>query len=69
MAATITVSISKKLKALRVKHQLSQEKLARVLGISQPAYNKIEMGITSVSVEYLLKLTEFYGLSIYYFLE
>jgi transcriptional regulator with XRE-family HTH domain len=69
MEQPITISISKKLRKLRLEFRYSQGEVANLLGISQPAYNKIESGTTSISIEYLIKLIKFYKVEIHYFIE
>lgn len=48
------------LKELRIKHRLSQELLAKLLGLSRQAYMKYESGEVEPSVEIVRKLTKIY---------
>ena len=43
---------------------VSQEEVAEVLEIQQPAYSKIEQGETSLTAEYAIKLADFFGKSV-----
>jgi transcriptional regulator with XRE-family HTH domain len=47
-----------KIRRLRELHQLSQEEMAFELGISQPAYSKIERGKTELGVPRLQKIAD-----------
>jgi len=54
---SITDTIGKKLRALRLSKGLTQEELAFRLGISLPAYSKIERGITDVNISRLEQIS------------
>lgn len=45
----------------RLEKGVSQEEVAQVLGIQQPAYCKLEQGKTSLTAENAFKLAEYYG--------
>lgn len=45
-----------KIRRLRELHQLSQEDMAFELGISQPAYSKMERGVTDIAIYRLQKI-------------
>ncbi|WP_316813849.1 helix-turn-helix transcriptional regulator [Pedobacter heparinus] len=47
------ITISQKIRALRKKRHWSQKHMAELLGISVPAYSKIECAFTEVSVSRL----------------
>lgn len=57
------------LKLLREQFNYSQADISTYLGISQPAYQKYESGITEVSIEALEKLARLYGIDEYDILE
>lgn len=52
------VNIGNKIKQRREFLNFSQEYIAETLGISQPAYLKIEKGITKLDFERLIKISE-----------
>lgn len=52
------------LKELRVKNNLSQEKLGAELGLSRQSISKWEQGYAMPGTENLLKLSELYGVSV-----
>jgi transcriptional regulator with XRE-family HTH domain len=51
------------IKQLRLDRQLTQKSVADYLGISQRAYSDYELGVRRISVEQLLKLSRYYGVS------
>lgn len=53
----------------REDHDLSQTKLARLLGMSQTGYSKYETGENDIPTAVLIKLADFYGVSIDYLLD
>jgi len=57
-----------RLKELRLEHNLMQKDIAGVLGISQRKYSYIETGFTSLKYDVLIKLADFYKVSIDYLL-
>ncbi len=57
-------TISKKIKALRQSRGITQEEFAFRLGISLPAYSKIERGITDISVTRLEQISGQLGVKI-----
>lgn len=52
-----------KLRILREQHELSQAKLAEVLGVSPAAYSTYEMGTRDVSSDKVVKLAKYYGVT------
>ncbi|MDE6722992.1 MAG: helix-turn-helix domain-containing protein, partial [Eubacterium sp.] len=52
------------LKELRIKNNLSQEKLGEALGLSRQSVSKWEQGYAMPDTENLLKLSELYGVSV-----
>lgn len=55
-----------KLKKLREEHNLTQRQIAEILKTSQQNYNRYESGQTPASVETLIKLANFYNVSLDY---
>ena len=63
------VKMYKHIRDLREDHDLSQTKLARLLGMSQTGYSKYETGENDIPTAVLIKLADFYGVSIDYLLD
>lgn len=59
----------KNLKALRQQHNLSQQKLADILHVSQQSVYKYENGITSPDIETLIRIADYFNTSIDYLVE
>ncbi len=57
-------NIGHKLKALRLTHCISQKTVADQLGISVPAYSKIETGLTDISFSKVQQIADIYSVSI-----
>lgn len=57
------------LKALRKKHNLSQQKLADILHISQQSVYKYENGLSSPDIETLILMADYFNTSIDYLVE
>ena len=55
-----------RIRNLRVDADLTQEKVAQVLGVKQNTYSQYEIGVSRYPVEVLIKLAIFYGTSIDY---
>ena len=62
------MEIKLKLRDLREDHDLSQQQVASVLGCSQQTYSRYEAHITEMPLESLIRLSEFYGVSVDYLL-
>jgi transcriptional regulator with XRE-family HTH domain len=60
----MTQNIGNKLKALRLTHCLSQKIIADQLGISVPAYSKIETGLTDISFSKVQQIADIYSVSV-----
>ena len=54
------VAIGQRIKELRVKTGISQQKLADTLGVSRPTITQIEAGERKVSSDELIKLSEIF---------
>ncbi len=59
----------KRLKELREDRDFKQEKIANFLGMKQQQYSRYEIGINEIPLEYVIKLAEFYDVSIDYIAE
>ena len=58
-----------RLKELRKKARISQEKLAKAIGLKQNNISRYETGEREASYETLIKLADYYDVSIDYILE
>ena len=59
----------RRLKDLRENHDLTQAELAGILNISQRGYSHYETGNNDIPTEFLIKLANYYNVSIDYILE
>ncbi len=59
----------KRIRDLREDRDLSQSIVAKMLGMSQSGYSKYETGINDLPTSILIKLADFYGVSVDYLLE
>lgn len=59
----------KNLRAAREDRDLKQKDLAKVLNVSQNTYSQYETGVIALTAEVLIKLSNFYGVSIDYLLD
>ena len=53
-----------RLRDLREDHDLKQEEGAKLLGIQQTVYSRYERGARTIPLEHLVKLAEFYQVSV-----
>lgn len=58
-----------RLRDLREDMDLNQTKIAKMLGMSQTGYSKYETGENDVPTAILIKLADFYDVSVDYILE
>lgn len=56
------------LKALRIDNNLSQQKLAEQIGVTQKAIDFWEKGINEPKASYIIKLAKFFGVTSDYIL-
>ena len=56
----------KRIKDLREDHDLSQQKISEILGISRPQYSLYETGKRTIPIDLLSKLAKYYKTSIDY---
>ncbi len=61
---TVNKSIGKNIRILRHQHGWSQEDIANRLGISIPAFSKIETGVTDVNLSRLEQIANIYEVSL-----
>jgi len=55
-----------RIRDLRNDHDLTQEQVAKVLNVKQNTYSQYEIGILSFPLEAVIKLAEFYEVSVDY---
>lgn len=58
----------KRIRDLREDKDLNQTEIAKMLGMSQTGYSKYETGENDIPTSVLIKLSEFYSVSIDYLL-
>lgn len=63
----ISEELSEFLKLQRFKSKLSQEDVAKMLGISRNSYNQYENYPLKTTLEILLRLSTIYGINLYNF--
>ena len=56
----------RRLRDMREDADLSQEKLAQILGIRQTVYSRYERGYQTIPLELLIKLADYYHVSLDY---
>lgn len=59
----------KNLKDIRIDNDVKQKEIAAYLNVSQNTYSQYETGIISLTAEILIKLSDFYSVSIDYLLD
>ncbi len=57
-----------RLEDLRVDHDLTQKQVADILGCQREVYRRYEKGTRTIPVEFLLKLADYYKVSVDYLL-
>ncbi len=61
--------MGKRLRAYRLESSLTQDKMAEILDVSLKHYSEVERGITGLSIEKLIFLSNYLGLSLDYLLK
>ena len=61
--------IFKNLRTIREDNDLRQSDIAKILNISQNTYSQYETGVISLTAEVLIKLANYYNVSIDYLLD
>ncbi len=59
----------KNLRGIREDRDIKQKEIAKVLNVSQNTYSQYETGIISLTAEVLIKLADYYKVSIDYLLD
>ena len=57
------------LKGIREDKDLTQKDISKILNVSQNTYSQYEIGVISLTAETLIKLSDFYNVSIDYLLD
>lgn len=58
------IVLGTKLTGLRKKEEYTQQEVADLLNISQPAYHKWETDLAKLAIDNLLKISEFYEIDL-----
>ena len=59
----------KNLRDIREDRDIRQTEIAKILNVSQNTYSQYETGVISLTAEVLIKLSDYYGVSIDYLLD
>ena len=59
----------KNLRAIREDRDIKQKDIAKVLNVSQNTYSQYETGVIALTAEILIKLSDYYNVSIDYLLD
>lgn len=59
----------KNLRSIREDRDIKQKDIANILNVSQNTYSQYETGVISLTAEVLIKLSDFYKVSIDYLLD
>lgn len=59
----------KNLRAIREDNDIKQKDIAKFLNVSQNTYSQYETGVISLTAEILIKLSDYYNVSIDYLLD
>lgn len=57
------------LKNIRVDRDIKQKDIAKILNVSQNTYSQYETGVIALTAEVLVKLADYYNVSIDYLLD
>ena len=61
--------IFKNIRGIREDRDLKQKDIAKLLNVSQNTYSQYETGVIALTAEVLIKLADFYGVSVDYLLD
>lgn len=59
----------KRLRDLREDNDLTQSDIAKILGIQQTVYSRYERGFQNIPLEHLVRLADYYDVSLDYIFE
>lgn len=57
-----------RIRNLRIDHNYTQKQIAEYLNVKQNTYSQYEIGVLNYPIEVLMKLADFYGVSVDYLL-
>lgn len=63
------IMIFRHLKDLREDNDLRQKDIAQILNVSQNTYSQYETGVIALTAEVLIKLADYYGVTVDYLLD
>ena len=63
------ILVFKNLRAIREDNDLRQSDIAKVLNVSQNTYSQYETGVIALTAEVLVKLADYYGVSVDFLLD
>ena len=61
--------VFKNLRAIREDNDLRQSDIAKILNVSQNTYSQYETGVIALTAEVLIKLADYYNVSVDYLLD
>lgn len=61
--------VFKNLRAIREDNDLRQSDISKMLNVSQNTYSQYETGVIALTAEVLIKLADYYGVSVDYLLD
>ena len=61
--------VFKNLKSIREDNDIKQKDIAKVLNVSQNTYSQYETGVIALTAEILIKLADFYKVSVDYLID
>ena len=65
----IIIMLFKNLRSIREDNDIKQKDIATFLNVSQNTYSQYETGVISLTAEILVKLADYYGVSVDYLLD
>ena len=56
------------IRSLRIDHGLTQKQIAEIVNVKQNTYSQYEIGVLNYPIDVLIKLADYYGVSVDYLL-
>ena len=56
------------IRSLRIDHGLTQKQIAEIVNVKQNTYSQYEIGMLNYPIDVLIKLADYYGVSVDYLL-
>ncbi len=63
------IMVFKNLKSIREDNDIKQKEIAKMLNVSQNTYSQYETGVIALTAEVLIKLADFYNVSVDYLID